>query len=134
MSSGAPFPARVLYDFEAAAEDECAARKGELLDVLEVQGEWWLVRVQSDHARTGILPATYAERIVVEDEPPAVPRVRPTGAPAHHPQPGASRRVRLDGASKSLSPEGGLPEAGRGGNAINIAARVLFCHYSDCGN
>ena len=69
MSSPPPpvlFSAKVLYEFEASADDECAVQPGEVVEVLEVQGEWWACRVAgSNGARTGILPANYVEKIVV---------------------------------------------------------------------
>jgi hypothetical protein len=67
MSSSPPvlFSAKVLYAFDATADDECAVQPGEIVEVLEVQGEWWECRVtSSDGARSGILPASYAEKIV----------------------------------------------------------------------
>ncbi|KAJ3349104.1 Intersectin 1 (SH3 domain protein) [Allomyces javanicus] len=55
--------ARVLYDYEAQHGDEMSVAEGALVTVVDdtADAEWWMV--MDDGGRSGLVPATYLERI-----------------------------------------------------------------------
>ncbi|KNE65155.1 hypothetical protein AMAG_10808 [Allomyces macrogynus ATCC 38327] len=55
--------ARVLYDYEAQHGDEVSVAEGALVTVVDdtADAEWWMV--MDDAGRSGLVPATYLERI-----------------------------------------------------------------------
>ncbi|KNE54258.1 hypothetical protein AMAG_00250 [Allomyces macrogynus ATCC 38327] len=55
--------ARVLYDYDAQHGDEMSVAEGALLTVVDdtADAEWWMV--MDDSGRSGLVPATYLERI-----------------------------------------------------------------------
>ncbi|KAJ3373820.1 Intersectin 1 (SH3 domain protein) [Allomyces arbusculus] len=55
--------ARVLYDYEAQHGDEMSVAEGVLVTVVDdtADAEWWMV--MDDSGRSGLVPATYLERI-----------------------------------------------------------------------
>ncbi|CAM9225977.1 unnamed protein product, partial [Phaeothamnion confervicola] len=49
---------RALYDYAAADDDELSLRRGDVVEVLESDGEWWKGRLRS---KEGVFPANYVE-------------------------------------------------------------------------
>lgn len=60
--------ARALYDYVAEQDDELSLTKGEVIEVVTMEGEWWLGFVGDTH---GTFPSNYVE-VMGEIRRPAV--------------------------------------------------------------
>lgn len=59
---------RVLYDFTAQSQTEVSVKVGDVITVSEKADDGWFTMMTNDARKTGLVPGSYLEKIVDEDQ------------------------------------------------------------------
>lgn len=103
---------KALYDFDAENPDELTFKTGDIIEIIEKQGEWWK---GSFNGQVGIFPANYVEVIESARPPPSRGMPAPTrGPPRGAPGPGRAPSRGMPPPGPGRAPSRGMPAPNRG--------------------